>query len=122
MDKSLYEYSIDSRNVAMQPVRQDPPCRLNRYSQTETVQCFNILLDNLRLKKEAGDIKLADGDTGEIQMVFVGDSRIRQLYYERAKVMKNIIIHSFIAYSLLISFLERFFLSKMSCLISSIGI
>lgn len=90
LDKSSYEYSFDSRNVAMKPVHQDPPCRLNHYSQTETVQCFDSLLGKLRLKKESG--KLANGDTGEILMVFAGDSRIRQLFYERAKV-RNIQIN-----------------------------
>ncbi len=84
LDKSFYEYSFDSLNVAMKPVHQDPPCRLNHYSQTETVQCFGNLLERLRLKKETG--KLPDGDTGEVLMVFGGDSRIRQLYYERSKV------------------------------------
>lgn len=79
----MYEYSLDSPDVAMKPI-QDPPCRLMHYSQAGTMQCFNNLLDNIRLKKEAG--QMDDGDTGDILMTFVGDSRIRQLYYERSKV------------------------------------
>ena len=59
-----------------------------QYSQAETVKCFDKLLSNVKLKKDTG--LMANGDSGEILAVFVGDSRIRQLYYERSKVRDKI--------------------------------
>jgi len=42
------------------------------------------MLDDMKIKESAG--LLDDGDTGEMVLTFVGDSRIRQLYAERLKV------------------------------------
>jgi len=67
----------------MEPI-QDPPCRLFHYQEVETVQCFDNMLTNMMIKQSAG--LLDDGDTGEMVLAFVGDSRIRQLYAERLKV------------------------------------
>ncbi len=67
----------------MKPV-QNPPCRLIHYQEAETVQCFDNMLDDMKIKESAG--LLDDGDTGEMVLTFVGDSRIRQLYAERLKV------------------------------------
>lgn len=70
----------------MKPI-QDPPCRLAHYQEAETVQCFDSLLNDMKMKQSAG--LLDEGDTGEMVLSFVGDSRIRQLYAERLKVKCN---------------------------------
>jgi len=89
LDKTFFEYSFNSPNVAMKPI-QEPPCRLLHYQKAETVQCFDNLLRNMMIKQSAG--LLDEGDTGEMILTFVGDSRIRQLYAEHLKV--QIIIFS----------------------------
>lgn len=80
LDKRFYKYSYNSPNVAMKPVQQ-PPCRLIEYQQAETVQCFDILLNNNMMNKSADNI-----NGGSMVLTFIGDSRIRQLFAERMKV------------------------------------
>lgn len=81
LDKRFYEYSFDSLNVAMTP-KQNPPCKLMQYKEPETVQCFDTLLYNMTMKKPERQLD----DKDKLLITFVGDSKVRQLYYERLKV------------------------------------
>jgi len=89
LDKRSYKYSFDSVSVAMEPV-QDPPCKLKYYNMYETVKCFDNLL-NYGLKESK---QKTDRSTGYILLAFVGDSRVRQLYYESFKVKQTVMCYT----------------------------
>lgn len=88
LNRRFYKDSFDSVNVAMKPV-QDPPCKLKYYKVYETVKCFDNLI-NYGLKEP---IQKIDSATDHILLAFMGDSRVRQLYYESFKVKQTIIYY-----------------------------
>ncbi len=59
-----------------------PPSTPCMSKEPETVQCFDTLLYNMTMKKPERQLD----DKDKLLITFVGDSKVRQLYYERLKV------------------------------------
>ena len=62
-----------------------PPCKLRHYTKSDILECLDKLSNNNAMAIESAHAR--PDDNGEIHLVFVGDSRIRQHYYAFLEVL-----------------------------------
>ena len=68
----------------MKPTRE-AHCKLRTYGKSETLDCLDNLVN--RVKKGSP----LPGDNGDVHFAFIGDSKIRQLFYDFIKVIYDLV-------------------------------
>lgn len=92
LDKRDYFYekwvkTFNSGSLLISTTQQQPSCRLLNYTKDIAVKCFDLLSEEQNNQVHVKVINYFATDFTNFHLIFIGDSRIRQQFFNFLKVM-----------------------------------